>query len=129
MNWAIALISARLLKPYCYLFPSRPANKATLCTGAIQYIDGFGNLITNIPAKSVSQNRWQITVKIASKEHRFSSIKTYSDVPTGTLSALVGSHGWIEIVCTGGSAAAMLQESGGIEVGTPVEMRFPSESS
>ncbi len=105
-------------------FSTLSKSKTTLCTGVIQHIDGFGNLITNIPAHFASENSWQVVIKTISQEHWFFSIKTYSDVPAGTLSALVGSHGWIEIACMGGSAAAVLKESGGVAVGTPLEMHL-----
>lgn len=91
-----------------------------LCIGSIQYIDRFGNLISNIPYQALPEMPWQVTLKTPLKNYRLSSIKTYSDAVAGTLSALVGSHGWVEIACSQGSAVTAL--SGGVQVGTPLEI-------
>ena len=74
-------------------------------TGCIQYIDRFGNSITNIPGNLVKKNSWQIIVdKIV-----INSAKSYSDVPLGTAVTLIGSHGWVEIAVNGGDAAEKLK--------------------
>ncbi|MGB3291395.1 MAG: SAM-dependent chlorinase/fluorinase [Phormidesmis sp.] len=91
---------------------------ANRCTGYLQYIDRFGNLISNIPGQVVPDRPWQITLKTSFQSYDFPGIKTYSDMPTGSLSALIGSHGWVEIACCGGSAAQTL----GAAVGAPVEL-------
>ena len=116
-----------LVQPTLPPLTKQPAGTSALYIGSIQYIDGFGNLITNIPAQLVPHKPWQITLKTSLNTHRFSSIKTYSNVPAGRLSALIGSHGWIEIACMGGSAAAVLKKTGGVAVGTPTELRLASE--
>lgn len=73
--------------------------------GCIQYIDHFGNLITNIPAELVLDRYWSLMVK----EQKISCGYTYSEVEVGELIALVGSHGWLEIGVRNGSARAKLQ--------------------
>ena len=73
--------------------------------GCIQYIDHFGNLISNIPGSLVSNKTWQVIVK----EQIIPSGNTYSDVETGKTIALVGSHGWIEIAVNSGNACQKLQ--------------------
>lgn len=72
--------------------------------GCIQYIDTFGNLITNIPAAAV-KGFWSVKVK----DFVIPSGKTYSDRQVGELIALGGSHGWVEIAVNGGSAQSRLQ--------------------
>lgn len=68
--------------------------------GCIQYIDRFGNLVTNIPEDLVREKTWQIRIgKI-----EISSASTYSDVATGQAVTLIGSHGWVEIAVNGGDA-------------------------
>ncbi len=77
--------------------------------GLIQYIDIFGNLITNIPGKAVEEKTWSAVVDdlvIASGE-------TYSSVKEGEVVALVGSHGWVEIAVNGGNAKIKLQKNWG----------------
>ena len=78
---------------------------ATEITGCIQYIDRFGNLITNIPADAIEGKSWTVIVK----KQKISCGKTYSDVEIGETIALVGSHNWIEIAVRNGNAKEKLQ--------------------
>lgn len=110
---------ATLVQPALPAFaqPSK-SGQGVRYTGSVQYIDRFGNLISNIPSQAVPNQPWQVTLETAAGLRHFSSIETYSDVPTGTLSALVGSHGWVEVACSGGSAAQALA----IAVGTAMSL-------
>ncbi|MBV9389862.1 MAG: SAM-dependent chlorinase/fluorinase [Chroococcidiopsidaceae cyanobacterium CP_BM_ER_R8_30] len=72
--------------------------------GYIQYIDRFGNLITNIPGAYVQGKTWSVSAAGLS----ISGGQTYSDVPPGNLVALVGSHNWVEIAVNGGNAQSQL---------------------
>ncbi|AGY58910.1 SAM hydrolase/SAM-dependent halogenase family protein [Gloeobacter kilaueensis] len=82
-------------------------------SGVIQAIDHFGNLITNIPAQATAARSWRLTVG----EHELRAVTTYGEGELGEAVALVGSHGFIEIAVSGGSAAAMLA----LRPGDPVE--------
>ncbi len=73
--------------------------------GSIQYVDYFGNLITNIPAALVEGKCWAVELG----ERIISGGKTYSDRLPGEVVALVGSHGWVEVAVNGGSAKLKLQ--------------------
>lgn len=73
-------------------------------TGSIQYIDHFGNLITNIPAKLLLGKSWQVQID----RQAINSGNTYSDVPQGKAVSLIGSHGWVEIALNGGNASTEL---------------------
>ena len=68
--------------------------------GCVQYIDGFGNLITNIPESKLNYKSELVEIK----KQQISYCQTYSDVTEGELLALVGSHGWLEIAVNCGSA-------------------------
>lgn len=72
--------------------------------GYIQYIDSFGNLVTNIPAAVVAGKNWSLVVGNLD----IPSGNTYSDVEQGEMMALIGSHGWVEIAVNGGSAKSRL---------------------
>ncbi|MBW4519153.1 MAG: SAM-dependent chlorinase/fluorinase [Scytolyngbya sp. HA4215-MV1] len=82
-----------------------PATGTGVIHGAIQAIDHFGNLITNIPESLLRGRLWSIAVGAI----RISSQPTYAAVPAGTLLALVGSHGWVEIAENQGNAQKRLQ--------------------
>jgi S-adenosyl-L-methionine hydrolase (adenosine-forming) len=78
---------------------------STGINGCIQYIDHFGNLITNIPQSYVLDKTWYVEVAGVS----IPGHQTYSDMPTGSAIALIGSHGWVEIAINGGNAELQLQ--------------------
>ncbi|MBD2385939.1 SAM hydrolase/SAM-dependent halogenase family protein [Cylindrospermum sp. FACHB-282] len=74
-------------------------------TGCIQYIDHFGNLVTNIPGSAVEGKTWCVQVSGL----RIPGCETYSDVQIGEVIALVGSHGWVEIAINSQNAQIELQ--------------------
>lgn len=79
--------------------------------GCIQYIDTFGNLITNIPG-TYGQGNWHMVAGGMT----IAGVKTYSDLPNGRAIALIGSHNWIEIAINGGNAQTQLQLNWGDQV-------------
>ena len=84
--------------------------------GCIQYIDHFGNLVSNIPGSYVQGKTWY--VKVA--ELTIPGCETYGDVKIGDVIALVGSHGWVEIAISSGNAQSQLQ----MQLGDEVEVCF-----
>lgn len=81
-------------------------------TGYIQYIDHFGNLVTNIPGASVQGKSWSALVD----GFTIPGGKTYSDSAVGNAIALIGSHGWVEIAVNSGNAQKQLQLEWGARV-------------
>ncbi|MBD2246943.1 SAM-dependent chlorinase/fluorinase [Nostoc sp. FACHB-888] len=73
--------------------------------GCIQYIDNFGNLVSNIPGSYVQGKTWCVQTDKLS----ILGCETYSDVNVGEVVALVGSHGWVEIAINSGNAHSQLQ--------------------
>lgn len=84
--------------------------------GYIQYIDYFGNCVTNIPGAVVLGKVWSAVVAGLT----LPSYNTYSDSHPGTALALVGSHGWVEIAVSNGNARSQL----GLNLGARVEIKF-----
>lgn len=80
--------------------------------GCIQYIDHFGNLVTNIPQSYVEGNNWNVEIKGRILKGR----GTYSEVKLGELIALVGSHGWVEVAVNSGNAQLELGVNNGERV-------------
>ncbi|MCC3456844.1 MAG: SAM-dependent chlorinase/fluorinase [Microcoleus sp. PH2017_15_JOR_U_A] len=91
---------------------------ATGATGCVQYVDRFGNLITNIPNNCIIGNNWSVIISNSCDLIRIPSGKTYSDSKPGDLIAIIGSDGWLEIAVNGGSAQSVLQ----LEVGDKIEI-------
>lgn len=73
--------------------------------GCIQYIDNFGNLVSNISGSYVQGKTWNVQAAGLS----IPGCETYSDVKVGEAIALVGSHGWVEIAINSGNAHSRLQ--------------------
>ena len=84
--------------------------------GEVIFRDAFGNLITNIrsdrlePAPPAS---WTVEIH----ERRIRGLQqTYADRPPGSLVALVGSSGWVEVAVVNGDAARLLNAGRGTTV-------------
>ena len=94
--------------------------------GCIQYVDHFGNLITNIPGNFLPQKRGNIIINISEKvkdSPKGMSLllpigQTYNDTKNGQLIMLKGSHGWLEIALNGGNAQKKL----GLKIGTSLDI-------
>jgi S-adenosylmethionine hydrolase len=88
--------------------------------------DHFGNLISNIPfdlLHSRLRGRWASLRVKGQLIEQFAT--TYSEVSPGTLLALGGSHGYLEIACRLGSAAQVLGAAPGDRV--QVSLSLPNE--
>jgi S-adenosylmethionine hydrolase len=89
--------------------------------GAVRWIDRFGNLITNITASMLAPGRSAGHLTIDCAGHEIAGLsECYGQHPPGTLAALVGSSGHLEIAVAEGSAAQMLSAT----VGAPVAIRW-----
>ncbi|MEO6811822.1 MAG: SAM-dependent chlorinase/fluorinase [Isosphaeraceae bacterium] len=93
-----------------------PRVDETALVGEVLFRDAFGNLITNIHAELLANappEHW--TIEVAGTRvvglHR-----TYGDQPPGSLVALSGSSGWIEIAVVNGDAARHLTAGPGTTV-------------
>jgi S-adenosylmethionine hydrolase len=98
-----------------------PRIGANEISGSILWIDGFGNLITDVTAVMLAaiSNRSRVTVEIAGRTIHCID-RTYGDRPSNTLMALVGSSGYLEISIAGGDARAQLN----LDARAPVKVRW-----
>jgi len=69
--------------------------------GAVIHVDHFGNLISNVRVEPESRG------EVVLGAERMPLVRTYSDVPAGSLVAVRGSTGRLEVACNGGSAAEL----------------------
>src|SRR5262249_7707177 len=86
--------------------------------GAVQFVDDFGNLITNIPHNSVATAPHGVGVA-GRPLGDFRWVRTYGEAPPGTLVVLGSSDGFVEVARVNGSAAEAL----GATVGAGVEIQ------
>ena len=89
--------------------------------GVVDGIDSFGNLLTNITADMFATRPTDERVVIVCGIYETWGIyRAYSELPLGTLVALVGSTGHLELAVVGDNAAERL----GLQIGTPVVMAW-----
>jgi len=84
-------------------------------TGRVVYVDGFGNLVTNIPSEMLPPEHWTIHV---GHQVVCSPAATYAVAPPHAAVGVVGSWGLLEIAIRNGSARETLRAG----VGTPVRV-------
>ncbi len=95
----------------------RPRETEYGLIGQVVFVDGFGNLITNMSEQEVAADAH---VSIAG--HTLPGlVRTYGEAAGASLVALIGSSGMLEVAVPGGSAAAVL----GVGPGEPVEVAAP----
>jgi S-adenosylmethionine hydrolase len=78
--------------------------------------DAFGNLVTNIPAAKIDSAAPESWLFAVASENIEGLTRCYSDRPTGSLVALVGGTGWVEIAVVNGDAAQRLSAGPGSTV-------------
>jgi S-adenosylmethionine hydrolase len=94
----------------------RPEEDEHGFVGEVIFRDAFGNLITNISVAELGKlpaDGWMIEIA----HGRISGLtQTYGERPTGSLVALIGSTGWLEIAVVNGDAARHLSAGPGATV-------------
>lgn len=89
--------------------------------GLVIEIDSFGNLITNITSDLLAGRPTDRRVCVVCNIYETWGIyQTYAEQPNGTLVAIVGSNGRLELALVGENAAHQL----GIQRGTPVTLAW-----
>ncbi|HKD36523.1 MAG TPA: SAM-dependent chlorinase/fluorinase, partial [Pirellulales bacterium] len=85
--------------------------------GEVTWIDGFGNLITNVSAASLASipDPHRAIIEMGEQTIR-GFARTYGDQPSDTLVALAGSAGFLEIAVVNGNAAARLSAGVGASI-------------
>jgi hypothetical protein len=87
----------------------QPAFTPDAVRGEIVYVDGFGNLVSNIRGGDLlSWLEGKPSLVILGSLTLQGLVRTYGDVHPGEFLALVGSHGYLEIGCNEASAAQRL---------------------
>jgi S-adenosylmethionine hydrolase len=88
-------------------------------SGEVQFIDDFGNLITNVPACKLKV----LPVRVSHGGNPLGVVRwvrTYSEAQPGELVSLFSSDGFFEVAAVNGNAARRLNA----EVGSPVELEW-----
>jgi S-adenosylmethionine hydrolase len=86
-------------------------------TGAVLWLDAFGNVITNVTAQMLAEcGDPQTLLVTCAGAAAHGIVRTYGERPKGELIALLGSSGRLELAVVGGSAAQRLH----VQPGDPV---------
>lgn len=85
----------------------------------ITYIDGFGNIKTNIPVDEKLKGNLHIEIGINSNDYKIKFTNTFSDVPNGDLLCYKGSNDTLEIAANLASAKKILD----VEVGDNINIQ------
>ena len=95
--------------------------------GEVMYIDGFGNIITNVSEDLLeligASEGSELAIRIGDRRLRLKLHSAYGEVEPGSLLAIVDSWGMLEIAVNLGNAAEKLA----VRPGEPVEIRLVRE--
>lgn len=97
-----------------------PIHDAEGIQGWVMHIDGYGNLITNIPAALIEEYEYKTLKVYAGTTIMHNIYAAYGDVPTGDAVSLIGSSGMLEISVNQGRAEELLN----VQKGAPVSVIF-----
>lgn len=98
-----------------YVVPSfaHPELRARGLAGEVLHIDNFGNVITNVSIgdlkKAGINSGEQLIVGHKNNSFYANVITTYGEVERGSLSALIGGHGFLEIAVNQGNASRKMK--------------------
>ncbi len=86
------------------------------------YIDGFGNIITNLSNSEVTRldmkSGGKVRLSVGRRRVYARFVRTYSDLRENEIGVLVGSHDFLEVACRKASAAMRL----GVRTGSAVRV-------
>jgi S-adenosylmethionine hydrolase len=110
------ILGPRITDLVSLTFPE-PAVTPAMIRGEIIWVDGFGNLVSNIPAGDLAAWAGEERVELRAGSVQMEGWRrTYGDAAPGEFLALEGSHGFVEIACAMDNAAARLQAGVGLAV-------------
>jgi S-adenosylmethionine hydrolase len=97
--------------------------------GEILYIDGFGNLVSNLSAADLEKSGIHegaiIEVKLGKDLSVIKLCSAYGEVPPSTALALIGSHGFLEISLNQGKASEEFK----VKRGDPLRIKPASQDA
>jgi S-adenosylmethionine hydrolase len=102
-----------------------PMADETGYVGEVIFRDTFGNLITNVNSDHLAGHPADAWVVEIAGERIEGLSRTYGEKPTGSLMALPGSAGWVEVAVVNGDAARQLTAG----AGTTVWLRRKSQAT
>jgi S-adenosylmethionine hydrolase len=101
-----------------------PVRRGDVLVGRVVFLDRFGNALTNLTAQAIARafgpDADDASFQVNVLDRRIVGLaRSYGDAPVGTLVAIIGSSGRLEIAQVGGAATMRL----GLGEGDAVEVR------
>jgi len=97
-----------------------PIVEGNSASGEVVHVDDFGNIVTNIDALHVERiglsGRRSASLMIGRRRLKAPFVRTYVEIPEGTVGCLIGSHGFLEIATNRGDASRTVQAKPGSKV-------------
>ena len=119
----LSAFGPRVRELACFDFPQPVEERGGAYRGEVLHVDHFGNAVTNLPERWVTDAGGHAVVEAGGKT--MPVVRTYSNVAIGELCAVVGSSGWLEVACRDDSAASRL----GLAPGLPVVLKAPGRGA
>ena len=106
---AIAAFGPRITDPV-HLAAHPPEKRGDMLVGRVEFLDRFGNALTNLTTTSIAaafgDGTPDVSLEVHVLDRRLTGLtRSYGDAPVGTLVAILGSSGRLEIAQVGGAAS------------------------
>ena len=95
-----------IIEDYIYIETPKPQFSKGKIEGIVNAVDHFGNVISNIKAEHLKDFKNPVVVVKGQEVHPI--VKTFGNAEIGTLTALIGSTGWLLVAKVNGNAAIPL---------------------
>ena len=112
----------RVIDPVMFDIPAATRGGSG-ATGIVRYVDGYGNIVTNIPAQWVLKGVARgLPIAVAVGRSHITAVSTtaYADVPVGAAVVLANSQGLLEVARNQASAAELFSAA---KCGARIELR------
>lgn len=113
-----------------YVFPEfvKPKARKGEVVGEVLYVDGFGNIISNISAEDLDSGDFRegdsLLVKLGLKSLTLRLCSAYGAVPDSTALVIIGSSDFLEVAVNQGSASRTFKA----KVGDPFHISVPASN-
>ena len=115
------------INDFCVPNFAQPSILEQLIKGEVIYIDGFGNVVTNITAEHLKliniKEGKRLSVALKNKNITVKLCSTYGDVPANTPLAVVGSGGFLELAVNQGDASKSFRAKTGDKIGLELQTK------
>jgi len=115
------------ISDFCVPSFAQPSILEHVIKGEVIYVDGFGNVVTNITAEHLNlinaKEGKRLSVALKNKNIAVKLCSTYGEVPANTPLAVVGSGGFLELAVNQGDASKSFRAKTGDKIGLELQLK------